>query len=410
MLMRAGGWKLSSVIAALCMVMKLSGYGAEGDGDWPRWRGPNADGISKENTLNPAALAGGAKFVWKAKVGVGFSSVVVKGDLAYALGNTNDQDTVYCLRVKDGSEEWKFSYASKAEKQYPGPRASPTLDGNEVYTFSRHGVVLCLDAAKGTKKWEKNIAAEYKLPNIDWAFSSSPVIDGESLFLNAGKQGVALNKKDGSKIWVSGQAKGGYATIVPYVQDGKKSLAVFGYKAIFGVDPATGVEQWSMPWETKYDVNAADPVFSAGKMFLSSGYGRPCALLDLTGGKPVVAWTNNTIRSQFSGVVLFDGYLYGIDGGIGAQCPLVCVKWDSGEEKWRQKLGYGSLIVIGGNIVFLTENGDLHIIEAAPAAYKEISSAKGVMPKVCWGPPAYSRGKLYCRSSEGTVACIDVGK
>lgn len=402
-------WLIGLTIVTVLFCSGMVGFGADGAGDWPKWRGPNVDSVVVDEGVAKGAI-GSLKQVWKADVGIGFSGIAVKGERVLTLGNIKDEDIVFCLNAKDGSEAWKYKYACKAEKQHSGPRSTPTVDGNQVYTFSRAGHVVCLDLEKGSKVWEKNICQEFKLPVPEWGLSSSVLVDGDTLVVNAGKSGVALNKKDGSKLWASAAQKSSYASVVPFSVGDKKLYAVFAEKALYAVDPKTGGEQWALPWKTSYDVNAADPVYKDGKLLISSGYERETALFDVSGAQPREIWKSKAIKAHFSSLVLYEGHVYGVDGNASRPGSLVCLDWATGAEKWRQKLGFGSLIIVSGKIVYLTEKGTIFVAEAKPDGYKEILKQENMLTGICWTPPSFAGGKLFCRSASGMLACFEIGK
>ncbi len=376
--------------------------------DWPQFRGPNGDGISRETGWNPNALAGGAKVLWNANVGEGWSSVTISGDKVFTMGWRDDSNTVYALNVKDGQVVWKHSYPSR-KVDYPGPRATPVTDGKVVYSLGQGGEVLCLAARDGKLIWQKNIASDLGAKPPNWNFSASPVIQDDLLLINAGEYGMALNRKTGEVVWTSGAGPCGYSAPVVFKNEGKECVAVFGAKAVYGVELATGRKLWSMAWETSYDVNAADPIFSGGKMFISSGYNRGCALLDLAGGVAREVWGNKAMRNHFSSSVLIDGYIYGIDGNAG-NGSLKCLEFATGIEKWSRPLGFGGLVAAGDKLVVLNENGDLFIGRASPSGFEEMSSAKKILGKLCWTAPVLCRGVVYCRNSKGDVVAVDVSK
>ncbi|MHC4105315.1 MAG: PQQ-binding-like beta-propeller repeat protein, partial [Planctomycetota bacterium] len=281
--------------------------------DWPQWRGLNRDSISKETGWDPQAL-NKPRIIWKAKVGIGFSSAAVKDQYLYTMGNENNIDTVYCLDANTGKEIWTYSYPCDLG-EHPGPRATPTVDDNLVFTLSREGHLYCFNAKNGKVRWKRNITKDFKVTPPGWGYAGSPVIDGDILLLNAGVSGIALNKKSGKKIWVSRQGTGGYATPVIYDWNEKRCAAIFGQKALHAVVVETGELLWSYPWRTDFDVNAADPVVEGNRVFISSGYGTGSALLEMSKkGPPRLIWKNNILRSHFSSIIYLDGYLYGNDG------------------------------------------------------------------------------------------------
>ena len=390
------------VVIGFCMVPVVCA------GDWANWRGPNYNGISDETDWEANFPEGGPKKLWSAPLGTGFSSITVSKGRAYAMGNTSDTDNVFCFDAETGKEIWKKSYAEKLEpRNYEGGTSStPTVVGGKVYTLSKSGKAYCFDAVKGDVVWMKDLQAEFGCKMPTWGFAGSAFIDGDVVVFNAGKWGIALKTKDGSKIWDTGKDKSGYATAVPFERDGKKYLAVFGSKGIAGIDPKTGAVVWESEWETRYDVNAADPVIVGDKVFIASGYGHGCQLLQIKGNAATELWQNKNMKSQMNGAVYKDGYFYGIN-----QKELVCLDMKTGDEMWADKCsGNGSVMLADGKLIILSDKGELFIAEATPKEFKVISSAK-ILSGKCWTVPVLANGRIYARSNKkGEIVCLDVKK
>jgi outer membrane protein assembly factor BamB len=190
------------------------------------------------------------------------------------MGNNNGQDTVSCLQATTGKVLWQTRYPAGAG-DYGGPRATPTIHGGNVYTLSRDGLALCLNAATGKQVWRRDIARETRAAVPGWGFASSPLIQGGLVLFNIGRAGVALNKTNGTIVWSSGAGTAGYASPVPFALASKQTgVAIFAGDGIMAVNPASGRILWQYPWKTSFDVNAADPIFSGDKVFISSNYGK----------------------------------------------------------------------------------------------------------------------------------------
>jgi outer membrane protein assembly factor BamB len=220
-----------------------------------------------------------------------------------------------------------------------------------------------------------------------------------------------LYKQTGRLAWSSGSGTGSYATPVLYTQGGRRYAAVFGRRAIYGVEVETGKVAWSYTWITGNDVNAADPLVFEDRVFISSNYGAGSALLDISGRQPKLLWRNPDMNSHFSSFVLMDGYIYGNDGFAGRRNGVFrCLDAHTGRDMWSERLGFGSLIAADGKLILLTEQGDLHVAEATPAGYRQIASARSVISSSCWTPPVLSGGKIYLRNHRGDLVCLDVGR
>jgi outer membrane protein assembly factor BamB len=319
------------------------------------------------------------------------------------MGNNNGQDTVSCLQATTGKVLWQTRYPAAAG-DYGGPRATPTIHGGNVYTLSRDGLALCLNAVTGKQVWRRDIARETRAAVPGWGFASSPLIQGGLVLFNIGRAGVALNKTNGTIVWSSGAGTAGYASPVPFALATKQTgVAVFAGDGIMAVNPASGRILWQYPWKTSFDVNAADPIFSGDKVFISSNYGKGGALLRVGGARPSVVWESRDMRNHFNSCVLVGGALYGND-----ENTLKCIDLQTGAERWRMRgMGKGGLIAAGGKLLVLTERGELVVVSASPERFTEIARAR-VMNGTCWTHPVLSNGLLYCRSHEGDLVCLDL--
>ena len=391
-------------VAAVFALITASTTGASG-ADWFRWRGPDLNGISQETGWQAQWSAQGPKQLWKASVGIGFSSFSVSNGRVYTTGNSNNTDTVYCFDADSGKIVWKHSYPCPLDAKYfeGGTAATPTVDGDRVYTFSRRGHLFCLGAADGTVIWSKNLNDELGAEIPTWGFASSALVEGDMVILNAGGAGAAFDKKTGKAVWNSGKTVGGYATAVLLNTGQERAVAIFAAQSLVAVRAADGRELWRYPWKTDYDVNAADPIISADRVFISSGYNHGATVVKINGSQPEKVWENKNMRNHFNSCVLWQQYLYGAD-----ESELRCLALDTGEVKWKYpQFGKGSLMLADGKIIGLSEKGELIIAEASPAAFKPISRAQ-VLTGKCWITPVLSNGHIYCRNAAGHVVCIDV--
>ena len=380
--------------------------------DWPRWRGPDMNGISKETAGSAKALAGEPKILWRAKIGMGFASFAVADGRVYTTGNAADTDTLFCFDAETGRELWKHGYPEPLDPKYydGGTSATPTVDGDTVYQLSRKGQLLALETKTGKIRWQKNLAKEVGAEIPMWGFASSPFVHGDLLVLNVGQHGTALNKKDGKIVWQTGRDASGYGTPVPFEVAGKKGLAIFAAKELAAVDTLTGKLQWSYPWKTEYDVNAADPIFSGTKVFLSSGYGTGGGLIDLSSGRPKEAWANKNMHNMFNSSILINGHLYGITGEAGksGDSGLACVELATGKLKWLEKsLMFGALTATTDKLIAIGEKGELIIAEVNPDKFVATSRAQ-VLGGRCWTSPVLANGRIYLRNAKGDMICVDV--
>lgn len=395
--------------------------------DWPQWRGLNRDGISKETGwLNPWPAAGPKK-LWEASIGIGYSSFAVSQGRLYTMGNVADNDITFCFDAESGTPKWKYEYpcSAKDPNGYHGTRCTPTVDGNRVYTLSRHGHFFCLDAATGAVKWSKDFAKDFGGKDPQWGFAGSPLIEKDWVLTEAGGKDnasvVAFNKLNGEVMWRAGSDAAGYSSLIAFDLGRERCFLQLSKDHLVCRKMKDGAELWRLPWPTSYGVNATTPILQGEDVFVSTGYGFGCARIraTLAGVEPVwpatdpeglsanqiKGWTNKNMRNHVNSCVLVNGYLYGYD-----ESELKCLDWKTGEVKWRtDSYGKGSLICADGNLILYGQSGKLGLAEASPDAFKEICSFQALPGKDTWANPVLANGRLYVRSLDKMLA-LDVKK
>ncbi|MHC4111681.1 MAG: outer membrane protein assembly factor BamB family protein [Planctomycetota bacterium] len=376
--------------------------------DWPNWRGPNHNGISNEKGWNTDWPEAGPKKLWEKTLGPGFASMTIADGRVYAMGHIEDNDTLYCFSADTGKEIWKKSYPCPIFKKNHegGPCATPTVDGDSIYTLSKNGDAIRFKKATGEVVWHIKLNKDLGFKHPTWHFAGSAFIIDNMVILNVGSYGIALNKADGSIIWENGKGAAGYSTAVPFTMDGKKYIALFTAKEMVAMVPKTGKILWKIPWKTSYDVNAADAIIEGNKIFLSSGYNKGCAVYTFGSSDFSEDWKNKNMRNHFNSCVLWKGYIYGVDDGA----SISCLDFKTGDVKWKQKgFGKGSLMLADGKLIILSDKGKLAIAEASPTEYKELASAQVLPKKKCWTVPVLANGRIYARNNpDGQLVCLDV--
>ena len=403
---------LTLTMLLLITISAITAYAA----DWPNYRGPDYNGISEETPSISTWTDGKPNILWKASTSKGYSSVTVSNGKLYTLGNngkksideSEHKDIVYCLDAETGKEIWTYEYQCPlAPKSYPGGTSStPTVATGKVYTISKNGKAFCLNARTGELIWSKDFIKDFGIKPPTWGFAGSALISGDLVIYNAGTWGIALNKNLGKVVWQNGTGKSGYSTPVPYTANGKKTVAIFSQNTAAAVLVSSGEKLWTHSWPTKHDINAADPIISGNKVFISSGYEHGCVLLEINNNKITELWKNKNLRSKMNGPVLKDGYLY----GIGETNKVKCIDFNTGEVKWSQKgYGLGSLILANDTLIIVSDKGKLALAKATPDKFTEIASGQ-IFSGKCWQTPIIANGKIYARNYEGDVVCVDASK
>jgi outer membrane protein assembly factor BamB len=401
--------------ATVFVVGTVSLTGQSASSDWPQWRGPDRNGLSKETGLLSQWPRSGPPVVWSAAMlGAGYGSIAVQGDRVYVQGMRNRQSVVSTLNRADGKLVWVRILGPAGENDRgPGPRSTPTIDGDRVYALSETGDLACLRAADGTVIWQRNILKEFKGENPYWLLSESPLIDGDHVIVTPGGRGagvVALDKMSGKTIWVSKELSDGAGYASPIVADvgGVRTIMNFTADAAVGVRAVDGKLMWRNSSPSNGTANIATPVYSDGKVFFTSSYGTGGALLGLrASGNEVRAqeiYFTRDMKNHHGGVVLVNGYIYGYNDSI-----LTCLEFASGKMVWRDRsVGKGAVTYADGHLYILGENNVVGLVEATPAGYREkgrFSIADQGLPS--WAHPVVSGGRLYIRN-QGTLTSYDV--
>jgi outer membrane protein assembly factor BamB len=315
------------------------------------------------------------------------------------------------LRRSLRKQVWKHDYAADLGDKYyeGGTSATPTIENGKAYHLSRWGDLFCFDAATGKILWQKNIQQETEANIPDWGFSGSPLVSGKLLILNVGKAGTAVEKATGKLVWESDTANAGYSTPYPINVNGKAQVVLGSGRAYKGVDPTNGTVLWEHTWSTSYGVNAADPILDGTKLFISSGYNKGCALLDLASATPTEVWRSRVMKNQFNSCVLIDGHLYGSDGDYDKPNTFKCIDFATGTEKWKDdKTGFCSLTATAdGKLIIVSAKGELIIAKASPAKFEPISRTQ-VLSGRCWSAPVLANGRIYARNAAGQMVCLSV--
>jgi outer membrane protein assembly factor BamB len=390
-------------------------------GDWPQWRGPKRDGVSLETALEFAWADAGPKMLWDAKAGEGYSSFAVASGRVYTILQEEENEAIVCWDAEMGQEKWRFRYPAHLVNRWgSGPRSTPTIDGDRVYTVGGTGVFHCLNAATGTKVWRHDLLEEFNAKNLTWGVAYSPLIEGNLVLTNPGgpdgKSIVAFDKISGDIAWKAYDDSASYSSPIAVDAAGRRQLIFFTGSGVVGLTPAEGKTLWNFPWKNGTDVNAATPIaFSArigetvnDYVFVSCGYGKGCCLLKLIpagdGVDALRVYETARMGNHFSTCVRLGEQLYGFD-----ESHLTCMDLLTGKIRWKQgRFGKGSLTIADGRLVIMGESGRLAVADATPDEYRETASFQFSENK-CWTVPVIANGRLYLRD-EQRIVCYDLRK
>jgi outer membrane protein assembly factor BamB len=393
--------------------------------DWPQWRGPDRNDVSKETGLLKSWPEGGPKPLWTNEdAGIGYSGPAIVGDRLYTMGAREDKEYVYALDTSTGKQIWSTEIGPLLENSYGGgPRGTPTVDGTVLYTLSGKGNLVCVDTADGKKQWSKNLPEDFGGGTPHWGYAESPLVDGEKIICTpGGRQGsvVALNKKTGDRIWQSSELTdpAGYSSIMIGDAGGVHEYVQVTMKGVAGVAAADGKLLWHFLQPSYRTAVIPSPIIEGNFVYATAGYGAGCNLLKLSpdgmnGIKEEEVYGNKNMDNKHGGVVLVDGYLYGwTDHGN----AWICQDFKTGEVVWEsKKLGRGSITYADGHLYCYSEKkGTCVLIDASPKGWHEkgrfnipqetsLRSPSGGI----WTHPVVANGRLYLRDQE-LLFCFDV--
>ncbi|HZS08868.1 MAG TPA: PQQ-binding-like beta-propeller repeat protein [Blastocatellia bacterium] len=383
--------------------------------EWPQWRGPERNGISRETGLLKSWPANGPAMIWSiSNLGNGYGSLAIKGDRILVQGVQSGSSVVFCLNRADGKPVWTATLGrSLNQDKGRGPRGTPTIDNDRVYALSENGDLACLKFGDGSVVWRKNILKEYGGSNPNWLISESPLVDGDRLVVTPGGNQagiVAMDKMTGKTVWTTKELSddAGYASCIAVDVQGVHTIIGFTARAGVGVRAADGKLMWRYEPPANRTANCATPVFADNKVFYTSDYGTGCGLLELKAQNGEVKaeelYFSRDMKNHHGGVVLVNGYLYGY-----SDSTLTCVSFATGRTVWRDRsVGKGSLTYADGNLYLLGEDNVVGLAEATPQGYREkgrFQIADQGLPS--WAHPVVCGGRLYVRN-QGMLMCYDV--
>jgi outer membrane protein assembly factor BamB len=438
---------------ALGVLLTCAGMAARAD-DWPQWLGPKRDGIWRETGLLEQFPKEGPRVLWREKIGPGYTGPAVVGNRVYlmdrqgsALGKGIEtpgkdglasKERVLCLDAQTGKPVWTREYDCTYKIYYPsGPRTTPVVQGDRVYTLGSMGDLYCLKSADGAVVWSRNLLTDYKTKPPIWGYAAHLLVDGDLVFTLAGGENtavVALDKNTGKERWHALTVQEvGYAPPMMIEANGKRQLLIWHTEAVNALDPETGKVYWSVRFPedgepVRPGITVAAPRQVGDRLFVSSVH-HGSLMLELAADKPSakVLWHGKSrdvskpdgLHALLCTPVVQDGYVY----GVGAFGDLRCIKADTGETVWetyaatagKKALFATAFLVPQGDRCFLfNDNGDLIICRLTPKGYTEIDRAHLLEPTlhsrgrdVVWSHPAFANRCVYVRNDE-EVICVSL--
>ena len=201
--------------------------------DWPCFLGPSHNAFSGETRLLQKFPQGGLTLLWEMNKGEGYAEPAIVGDRLILFHRVGNEEVVECLRPADGMRYWRFAYPTAYQDQYGycnGPRSSPAVAGDRVFTIGAEGKLHCLQLRNGRPIWSRDLGREFKLKPNFFGVGASPLVEGDKLVVNVGAPKgpcvAAFNLETGKMAWGAGNEWGpSYATPVPATFHGKRQCS-----------------------------------------------------------------------------------------------------------------------------------------------------------------------------------------
>jgi outer membrane protein assembly factor BamB len=400
--------------------------------DWPQWGGPQRDIVWREKGIvQRLPTKELLSRVWSTPIGEGYGGPAVARGRVYVMDRLKDDgvERVLCLDADSGKVLWQHKYQVHYTVDYPaGPRATPTVDGDRVYTIGTMGDMHCLDVQRGSVLWKKNFVQEYNAKIPSWGMVAAPLVDGNQVIILAGgsrygAQIVSLDRQSGNENWRSlNHVEPGYCPPMMYTYQGTKQIIIWHPHAVTALNPMNGEPIWFEKWQIKADLTVPTPRQQGNRLFLTSFYnGSTMIDLGLDGKTPEILWQGKSssevrtdgLHSIMSTPWVTDKYIY----GVCSYGQLRCLDANTGERIWEtfEATGEGrwwnAFIIPHEDRFFLhNEQGDLIIANLSPEGYKELSRAKLVEPTrkvlermTIWSHPAFAMKSVFARNDNEIV-------
>jgi len=412
-------WPLA-FLAALALCCPLWAGAPEAAADvWPQFRGPNRDGVSHAKGLAASWPEQGPRELWRTPIGEGFSAMVVDGDRLYTMFSEEGRELLGCFGFNDGRERWRRDLDKLFVDEFgDGPRAAPTVDGDLVYALSSNGTLAAVDKRSGAERWRVSFAERFGAKPPRWGFSGAPLIEGGMALVETGggenEAFAAFDKLTGETLWTAYDGVGGYSSPIVIDWQGRRLAVALASQP--GDHPNAPPKQQligltmdgKLAWRRDTPgFLVAMPVFAPpDRVFVSASNDDGCRMFRLSGKDGDLAleelWANRSMRNHFNSSIFFEGHLYGFNNAT-----LQCVDAADGERKWGKRgFGKGSLTLVEGKLILISDRGRVVLADASSEGYREISAFQALKGK-CWTSPTVTAGKLLVRS-QTEMACFDL--
>jgi outer membrane protein assembly factor BamB len=378
--------------------------------DYPQFLGPNRDGVLPGPRLARDWGARPPRALWRHSVGAGWSGFAVARGLAVTQEQQGEQEEVVAYDAGTGDLRWRHSDHARYDTVIAGigPRATPTIVNERVYTMGATGILNALRLRDGRLLWSRRVLEENGAENPSWGTSGSPLLDEDRVVVSAGgpegRSLVAYRADTGEPLWSFGHDRQSYSSPTSATLAGRRQILIFNQESVAAHDATTGALLWEQPW-SKEQPNVAQPLpIGDDRVLFSAGYGVGSKLYQVGAASDGslaarLVWESPRLKAKFTNLVIHEGFVYGLDDGV-----LTCLDPSDGQRRWREgRYGHGQVILVGGLLLVGTEDGQIVLVEPSPQGRKELTRFTTFEGKT-WNPPALAGNRLYVRTDREAAA------
>jgi len=368
---------LTSIVGALVAIALTADWAPAHD--WPTWRGPQRNNLCREAGLLDEWPEGGPPLKWHTNLcGVGYSAPSVVGNTVYLMGNGNGKEWVIALnRAQGGTQRWASATGPIRHQGggYPGPRSTPTIDGDRLYALGLAGVLVCMNAEDGKVIWYKDLVRDFGGKAPTWGYAESVLVDSRFVLCTPGGREntvVCLNKETGEKVWGAAVGDGAaYSSLIKAELSKVSQYVAFTAKGVVGVSAKDGRPLWryNAP-ANKEGVNVATPIWYKDTIFAASNYrvggGLVWVRYTPRGQQAQQLYFTRDMQNHHGGMVLVKEFLYGASNpGM-----LNCLNYRTGKLMWSDRQpGKCSVLYADGHLYCRDENGPISLVQANPKGF-----------------------------------------
>jgi outer membrane protein assembly factor BamB len=379
---------------------------AEEGQQWLTWRGNGRDSLVNNQAWPSTLTESNFKQLWSVPFGDSYSGPIVTTNAVFTTESIDGKERVTCVDRKTGQTRWNKDWEGSmkvpffASRNGSWIRSTPASDGETIFVGGIRDVLVALDCQTGEEKWRLDFAQKFgKVP--DFGMVCSPLVEGEFIYIQAGKGLHKINKKDGTIVWSSLgdsgdiMSSGAFSSPVIATVDGKRQLLVQTRTYLAGVDLESGSKLWNKDITSFRGMNILTPTVWDNGIFTSS-YGGRSLLLDVDSGSVKARWENK-VEGYMSSPVIIDHYLY----MHLRNKRFTCIDLKEGKEVWitRPYGEYWSMVSNGEKILALDQAGKIRLIAHNPAEYTMLGELK-ITDEEAWAHLAVAGSDVVVRTQK----------